>query len=431
VAKIQIKVHAPLQCAARFAAPFAVTISPTGELFASRVQHGVSHIVEIDRRGKERAGQLHELDIRGADGVPLRLVFVSGISAAGKGRLVICDAGREMVFVCTRRPRPAQHWVVEETIGGGEESGAEDGEFARARFRNPHGVCEILGASSARDSIIVADTGHPVIRRISMLSRRVFIVAGSFGVSGYCDGAGEKSLFFSPFDVAVSDSGIVYASDMENHRVRRIVLDDEGGADVTTFAGSGSAGVCDGAAASAAFHYPTGIAMEGETVYVTDGEGQTLRIICNVVEMLTWLKFMLKLRYTFTCTKMKDTERIENMCYVEEMLNHWEDSRSNATGVSVNGMNGNHGLPGSESRRSLHLNYASLRVVHSKIDYSNGFKLNVTAFGTLTLEQLFGVTHSLTGLKTYCLVDFDYVKCKIEYLAMAKACGTPYKKFGV
>ena len=167
---------------------------------------------------------------------------------------------------------------------------------------------------------MVCDTGRHTIRSCALQSKRVTTIAGS--VLGFADGPGATSLFNSPFGIAATASGDLVVSDTANHRVRRISMAADGTpASVTTLAGSGDPGVADGAATAAAFCHPTGIAVEGETVYVTDGLGHTLRIICKVDgEFIRWLTMLRHCRYTFTDTTMTDAQRLENCAYVEEFL---------------------------------------------------------------------------------------------------------------
>ena len=79
----------------------------------------------------------------------------------------------------------------------------------------------------------------------------VSTLAGS-GTAGYADGQGSTALFNGPVAVSLDSFSNLYVGDMNNHMVRRITPDGV----VTTLAGSGSAGFSDGTGTEAAFRQP-------------------------------------------------------------------------------------------------------------------------------------------------------------------------------
>ena len=102
---------------------------------------------------------------------------------------------------------------------------------------------------------------------------------GSAAPSGITDGAAASALFDYPYGIAVSPDGLtVYICDTVNYRIRKVT-----GGVVSTFAGpSGTEklkGTTDGAAASALFNGPSGIAVspDGLTVYICDTVNQRIR----------------------------------------------------------------------------------------------------------------------------------------------------------
>ncbi len=103
----------------------------------------------------------------------------------------------------------------------------------------------------------------------------VTTLAGN-GAQGTIDGSGTAASFNYPIGIAVNASGNLYVGDQFNEKVRQITP----GGTVTTFAGNGSVGSTDGAAATAAFYYPTGIAVDASgNIFVTDLGGNTIREI--------------------------------------------------------------------------------------------------------------------------------------------------------
>jgi sugar lactone lactonase YvrE len=136
------------------------------------------------------------------------------------------------------------------TIAGGSP-GFADGTGAAAKFYSPQGL-----AIDAAGNIIVADIGNSRIRKISPAGV-VTTIAGD-GTYGFADGTGATAKFYGPTDVAIDASGNIIVVDYSNHRIRKI---SPAGV-VTTIAGDGTLGYADGAAATAKFTYPTGVAID-------------------------------------------------------------------------------------------------------------------------------------------------------------------------
>src|ERR1043166_7850879 len=59
--------------------------------------------------------------------------------------------------------------------------------------------------------------------------------AGS-GFTGYHDGVGVETMFYTPYDICVDSKSNFFVSDLNNYRIRKITPD----AIVTTFLGGGS-----------------------------------------------------------------------------------------------------------------------------------------------------------------------------------------------
>jgi sugar lactone lactonase YvrE len=121
-------------------------------------------------------------------------------------------------------------------------------------------------------TVYVADTFNHCIRVIK--SGQVGTFAGVPNSLGKDDGAAASARFFKPRGVAVDAQGTVYVSDTENHRVRMVK-----GGQVTTIAG-GSPGFKDGAASAARFDWPWGLTVDAKgTIYVADSENHRVRVV--------------------------------------------------------------------------------------------------------------------------------------------------------
>lgn len=138
-------------------------------------------------------------------------------------------------------------------------------------FNNPYGV-----AIDAQKNVYVTDTLNNTIRKISP-SGAVSTLAGSAGSPGSTNGTGAAARFNFPVGIAVDASGNVFVADSRNFTIRKITPAGE----VSTYAGAPfQAGAADGAAASARFFLPYGVAVDGGgNVYVADGGNHTIRKI--------------------------------------------------------------------------------------------------------------------------------------------------------
>ncbi|QDH70770.1 NHL repeat-containing protein [Marilutibacter alkalisoli] len=104
-------------------------------------------------------------------------------------------------------------------------------------------------------------------------SERVSLLAGD-GVRGSDDGLATQARFADPWGVARADDGTVYVADAgDNNRIRRIRPDGN----VDTLAGGGE-GFADGSGAQAAFHTPSGLALDlAGNLYVADTGNHAIR----------------------------------------------------------------------------------------------------------------------------------------------------------
>jgi hypothetical protein len=201
---------------------------------------------------------------------------------AGWRRLLVASAAALVVLAAVLaasvawRLAPAQQppltagWpaVVTVLAGDGVQQSL-DGETPRARFSEPFGV-----AAAADGTVYVSDAGGA--DRIRRVTPDGFVVTIAGWRSGFADGVGPEARFSTPSALALDVDGTLYVADTGNNAIRRITPDGR----VTTYAGDGTPGYRDGAATSAQFNGPIGIAIDRDgRVIVADTYNDRIRII--------------------------------------------------------------------------------------------------------------------------------------------------------
>ncbi len=158
------------------------------------------------------------------------------------------------------------------TLAGSGAAGYSDGIGTAAYFNQPCGLAVDLGGN-----IYVADNQNHMIRKVSPAGV-VTTIAGKQFTSGFVNGAGTSAAFNYPSAIALDNNGYIYVADFGNHMIRKI---SPTGA-VTTLAGSGMAGYSDGTGNAAAFMFnsPSGIAVDvSGNIYVADWGNNRIRKI--------------------------------------------------------------------------------------------------------------------------------------------------------
>jgi sugar lactone lactonase YvrE len=161
--------------------------------------------------------------------------------------------------------------VVSTLAGTAGQLGSTNGTGSAARFNFPVGL-----AVDAAGNLYVADAKNSTIRMITPTGV-VSTHAGAPGQFGSADGAAASARFFLPYGVAVDTSGNLYVADGGNHSIRKITSAGV----VSTLAGAaGQSGYVDGTGAAARFNTPWGITVDRNgVVYVADSENNAIRKI--------------------------------------------------------------------------------------------------------------------------------------------------------
>jgi len=136
-----------------------------------------------------------------------------------------------------------------------------------------------LALDSKNGFLYIADSKNHVIRKVvlSTLKITTFAGTGTAGVLG--DGGAATSAFLNhPVGIAVSSTGALYIADQMNHRIRKV--DTQG--NISTVAGNGLPGYSGngGKAVDAKLYYPTGISVDASgNLYIADYTNNRIRMV--------------------------------------------------------------------------------------------------------------------------------------------------------
>ncbi|NIP86834.1 MAG: redoxin domain-containing protein [Planctomycetales bacterium] len=215
------------------------------------------------------------------------------------GRLYIADSGHHRIVVTDLAGR------LLETIGTGQV-GQDDGPYAQATFNHPQGMA-LHG-----QTLYVCDTQNHLIRKLDLTARRVETVAGTGQQNrGMWPGMDQRDLrrdvppaqlarqwvssprkmpLASPWALQVHD-GYLYIAMAGPHQIWRMSLDEKS---IAVYAGNGREDIVDGQLLPpvpprldragfdprySSFAQPSGLASDGQWLYVADTEGSSIRAV--------------------------------------------------------------------------------------------------------------------------------------------------------
>ena len=180
--------------------------------------------------------------------------------------------------------------TVVRTIGAGVK-GYADGDADTAQFNELQGLAALpaeLAAELGYD-VVVADTVNHRLRSVNLATGQVGTLAGN-GVQRLLDSENARQevqltelgtdalniSLSSPWDVLYHPSGKIIIALAGTHQI--FAFDPRTSA-VSVFAGTGLEGLADGAPDQAWFAQSSGLALDGENVWIADSETSALRWI--------------------------------------------------------------------------------------------------------------------------------------------------------
>ena len=213
---------------ALFNTPSALALGPDGNLFVADT--GNNRIRKITPEGQVTtvagdgtAGYV--------DGPVARAQFNGpiGLAVSQSGDIYVADTYNDVIRMITTEGEVT-------TIAGAGSPGYADGEQKAARFDTPCGIVIV------NNTLIVADTGNDLLRRVSAEGNVTTLSVSAQNLS-------------SPIGLAVSHDNYLYVTELDRARVLQIAPD--GGTRVVAGDGPGFADGSD----TARFNQPTGIAV--------------------------------------------------------------------------------------------------------------------------------------------------------------------------
>jgi thiol-disulfide isomerase/thioredoxin/DNA-binding beta-propeller fold protein YncE len=249
--------------------PTVVLIDPNGKVVGQHAGEGVYETVRpYIQKMREEFGE-------GLNTTPIdfhmehtttesMLSFPSKLISDNEGNIYLSDSGHNRILKLN------QEGQVLEVIGSGRQ-GFEDGSYTEASFYEPHGM------ALHNRTLYIADTKNNAIRKADLAQQRVSTAAGT----------GELDYYFmddqldvpvnpnSPWDLLLLGNNLYIAS-AGNHQILRMDLSTE---KVYRFAGSGREALTDGPLLEAAFNQPSGLAHNGNVLYIADAEASAIRTL--------------------------------------------------------------------------------------------------------------------------------------------------------
>ncbi|TNC26212.1 NHL domain-containing thioredoxin family protein [Amycolatopsis alkalitolerans] len=205
------------------------------------------------------------------------LAFPSKAVATAEGRILVADTAHHSIVEFASDAE-----TVVRRFGGGER-GAVDGAFDVARFSEPSGLTLLPAevAERAGYHLVVADTAGHLLRGINLSSGEVSTVAGTGDQwrDGETGGPAREIDLTSPWDVAwwAPVGGVVVAM-AGNHTLD---LFDPVKGTIARYAGTTVEGLRDGPLPEAFFAQTSGLAVQGNRLWLADAETSALRWIEN------------------------------------------------------------------------------------------------------------------------------------------------------
>jgi hypothetical protein len=190
---------------------------------------------------------------------------------------VVLDNAANVFFADThnQRIRKVTANTTISTVAGNGTKGykGDGGPATSAELNYPTGVAR----SFTDGTLYIADTGNNRIRKVSPTGTiTTYAGTGQSGYTGDTGGAATKAMLSAPTGLAVDTSGNLFIADTGNNVVREVVAAT---GNIVTIAGTGKCGLSgnSGPATKAKLCAPSGVAVSGTTVLISDTANSQVR----------------------------------------------------------------------------------------------------------------------------------------------------------
>ena len=221
-----------------------LAVDGLGNVYVSDTAAGSCRIRRVDRAGMITTIAGGSCGFGGDNGPATQALIngPAGITVDGLGNVYFSDRNNNRV-----RRIAAGSGIITTIAGDGTPT----------LLKQPEGL--VLDATG---DIFVAESGNFRVRRIDAISHALTTVAGN-GTSGDSGDTGQATAaqMMLPYGVAIDHGGVLYISDHNANRIRRVATNGT----ITTIAGTGTAGAIGdgGPATSAEIDTPGGLAFDG------------------------------------------------------------------------------------------------------------------------------------------------------------------------
>ena len=238
------------------------------------------------------AGIANDFDYNG-DGGPAtaaNLGYVTGIAVDVQGNIYFVDGAANVIRkidASTETITTIAGTFLGFNVNDPTPYFGDGGPATAAHLNVPLGV-----AADVSGNVYIADGGNNIVRKVTSSTGVITTIAGkapgSLGYSGD-GGLASSAEFYTPYDVAVDQSGNVYIVDSQNHAVRKITVAT---GIITTIAGSGPThsgyNGDGGPATSATLNSPQGVAVDASgNVFIVDAGNHVVRKVTATTGIIT------------------------------------------------------------------------------------------------------------------------------------------------